>query len=104
MNNSPGTAKNLFDSLGKGFQTIKWPLLALGIILLYSFIFAPGFFHISIKNGHLVGSLIDILKRASPRLIVALGMTVVIATWGIDVSVGSVAAIAGALGHGSAKS
>jgi simple sugar transport system permease protein len=50
-----------------------------------------------VKNGHLVGSLIDILKRASPRLIVALGMTVVIATWGIDISVGSVAAIAGSL-------
>ncbi len=97
MNNSSRTDKNLFEGLGKGFQSIKWPLLALGIILLYAFIFTPGFFHISIKNGHLAGSLIDILKRASPRLIVALGMTVVIATWGIDVSVGSVAAIAGAL-------
>ncbi len=97
MNNSPGTDKRLFKELGKGFQSIKWPLLALGVILLYAFIFTPGFFHISIKNGHLVGSLVDILKRASPRLIVALGMTVVIATWGIDVSVGSVAAIAGSL-------
>jgi len=97
MNSSQKTEKNLFNRLWQGFQSIKWPLLALGVILLYAFIFTPGFSHISIKNGHLVGSLIDILKRASPRLIVALGMTVVIATWGIDISVGSVAAIAGSL-------
>ncbi|PID56867.1 sugar ABC transporter permease [candidate division KSB3 bacterium] len=82
---------------GSGVQSVKWPLLALSAILLYAFIFTPGFFKISITNGHLAGSLIDILKRASPRLIVALGMTMVIATSGIDVSVGSVAAIAGSL-------
>lgn len=97
MNKRQRSGKNFFENLRQGFQSVKWPLLALGVILLYAFIFTPGFFHISIKNGHLVGSLIDILKRASPRLIVALGMTVVIATWGIDVSVGSVAAIAGSL-------
>ena len=97
MNRSRKAETNCLNNPGQGFQSVKWPLLALGVILLYAFMFTPGFFHISIKNGHLVGSLIDILKRASPRLIVALGMTMVIATWGIDVSVGSVAAIAGSL-------
>ncbi len=97
MNDSRNTENTLLHSLAQGFQSVKWPLLALGVILLYAFIFTPGFFNITIKNGHLTGSLIDILKRGSPRLIVALGMTMVIATSGIDVSVGSVAAIAGAL-------
>jgi simple sugar transport system permease protein len=80
-----------------GIRTIQWPLIALVIILLFNFFFTPGFFELEIKDGRLTGSLMDLLKRASPRLIIALGMTLVIATEGIDVSVGSIAAIAGAL-------
>ena len=38
----------------------------------------------------------QILRRAAPTLLVALGMTLVIATRGIDLSVGAVAAISGA--------
>ena len=37
----------------------------------------------------LYGSLIDVLNRASPLALVALGMTLVIATRGIDLSVGA---------------
>ena len=80
-----------------GIRSIQWPLVALGIILLFNLIFTRGFFEISIHDGRLVGSLMDMLKRASPRIIIALGMTLVIATGGIDVSVGSIAAIAGSL-------
>jgi simple sugar transport system permease protein len=83
--------------LAAGIKSIQWPLIALGMILLFNLIFTEGFFEISIQNGRLVGSLMDLLKRAAPRLIVALGMTLVIATGGIDISVGSIAAIAGAL-------
>lgn len=43
------------------------------------------------------GSVIDILNRAMPLLIISLGMTLVIAKEGIDISVGSVLAISGAL-------
>ncbi len=43
------------------------------------------------------GSLIDILNRASPLALVALGMTPVIATRGVDVSVGAVVAICAAV-------
>jgi ribose/xylose/arabinose/galactoside ABC-type transport system permease subunit len=43
----------------------------------------------------LFGSVIDILNRASPLIIISLGLTLVIALEGIDISVGSVLAIAG---------
>lgn len=41
--------------------------------------------------------MIDILNRGTPILIIALGMTLVIAKEGIDISVGSVLAIAASL-------
>jgi galactofuranose transport system permease protein len=49
------------------------------------------------QDGHLYGTLIDILRFGAPLMLVALGMTVVIATGGIDLSVGAVVAISGAL-------
>jgi hypothetical protein len=55
----------------------------------------PGFFALTWRDGHLYGSVIDILNRAAPVMLVALGMTVVIATRGIDISVGAVVAISG---------
>jgi len=81
----------------RSLNPIVWPLLALAVILLFNLIFTHGFFSITVKGGHLFGSLIDILKRAAPTMIIALGMTLVIATGGIDISVGSVAAIAGSM-------
>ncbi len=73
------------------------PLAALAVLLLIDFIAIPGFFHLEIKDGHLYGSLIDILNRAAPLMLAALGMTLVIATRGIDISVGAVVAISAAL-------
>jgi len=75
---------------------IFWPLVALVLLLLINFIIIPGFFHITVKNGHLFGSLIDILNRVIPLLVIAIGMTLVIAMEGIDISVGSVLAITAA--------
>jgi ribose/xylose/arabinose/galactoside ABC-type transport system permease subunit len=57
----------------------------------------PGFLSLRLQDGHLYGSLVDILKNGAPTLLIALGMTLVIATRGIDLSVGAVAAIAGAV-------
>lgn len=76
---------------------LVWPLIALGLLLAFNFIFSPGFFHIEIKDGHLYGSLIDILNRAAPLMLIVIGMTLVMATGGIDISVGAVVAISGAL-------
>jgi ribose/xylose/arabinose/galactoside ABC-type transport system permease subunit len=81
----------------KAISRIIWPLVALAIILLFNLLFTPRFFHIEIKDGHLFGSLVDILKRAAPVMIISIGMTLVIATKGIDISVGSTIAIAGAI-------
>ncbi len=71
-------------------------LAALVLILVVNTIIAPGFLDISFQNGRLYGSLIDILVRAAPVAILAVGMTLVIATRGIDLSVGAVMAISGA--------
>lgn len=74
-----------------------WALVALVAILLYNAFFTPTFFHLEVKEGHLYGSLVDILQRGSPVMLVSLGMTLILATGGVDLSVGAVMAIAGSL-------
>lgn len=70
------------------------PVLALLLILLFDAIFIPGFFRIQVRNGDLYGRVIDIMRNASTVMVLAIGMTLVIATGGIDLSVGAVMAIA----------
>jgi galactofuranose transport system permease protein len=72
---------------------ILWSLVALACLLLFNLFFTPHFFRIEIREGHLYGNLIDILKNGAPIMLLAIGMTLVIATRGIDISVGSVVAI-----------
>jgi len=74
-----------------------WPVAALVVLLLGNFVISPAFFAVQFREGHLYGSLIDILRFGAPLILVALGMTLVIATGGIDLSVGSVVAISGAI-------
>ncbi|AZS38078.1 Inner membrane ABC transporter permease protein YtfT [Microbacterium lemovicicum] len=76
---------------------IFWPIVMLAVLFAINVVAFPGFFSISFRDGNLYGSLIDILRNGAPTLIVAIGMTVVIATRGIDLSVGAVAAISGAV-------
>ena len=76
---------------------LLWPVLALVALLILNVVVTPSFFSIRLQDGHLYGSLIDILRNGAPTLLIALGMTLVIATRGIDLSVGAVAAIAGAV-------
>ena len=85
--------KKFLDALG----ALKWPFLSLILILAFNGLFTPGFFHLEIKDGHFYGSLVDVIYRSSPIVLLALGMTLVIATGGVDLSVGSVAAVAGAV-------
>jgi galactofuranose transport system permease protein len=70
-----------------------WPIVALMALLLFNLFMTPGFFTIQMKDGHLYGSLFDILNHATPLILISLGMTVVIATQGIDISVGAIIAI-----------
>ncbi len=71
----------------------------MGLIFLFALnlAFSPGFFRVSVLDGRLYGTLIDILHQGSDIILLAIGMTLVIATGGVDLSVGSVMAIAGAL-------
>jgi galactofuranose transport system permease protein len=74
-----------------------WPVLALVALLAVNTAVRPNFLSVSILDGHLFGSPIDILRNCAPLMLVALGMSLVIATRGIDLSVGAVVAIAGAV-------
>jgi ribose/xylose/arabinose/galactoside ABC-type transport system permease subunit len=76
---------------------LLWPLVTLALILAVNASLNPGLWHLQWRDGHLYGSLIDIVNRAAPLAIVALGLTLVIATRGIDISVGAVVAISGAV-------
>jgi ribose/xylose/arabinose/galactoside ABC-type transport system permease subunit len=71
-----------------------WPLVAL---LLLNLAVTPSFFAVRVQDGRLYGSLVDILHNGAPLALTALGMTLVIATRGIDLSVGAVVAISGAV-------
>jgi galactofuranose transport system permease protein len=71
-----------------------FPLVALFLILLFDLIFIPGFFNIENRDGNLHGSLVDILRNGSTVMLLAIGMTLVIATGGVDLSVGATMAIA----------
>ena len=74
-----------------------WPLLGLVALVLLNAVHDPGFLKITVLEGRLYGVPIDILVQGSRTMLVALGMTLVIATGGVDLSVGSVVAITGAV-------
>ena len=59
------------------------PVVALAVLLLFNAFFTDGFLQISMtEDGHLYGRIIDILNRSCSLVILALGMTFVIATSG----------------------
>ena len=72
-------------------------LIALAALVALVTAFYPAFLNVSFHDGRLVGPLIDVLKRAAPVALLATGMTLVIATKGIDLSVGTIMAICGAV-------
>lgn len=82
---------------GLGRSRIFWPLVVLSLMLVFNLTTNIHFFSITVRDGHLYGSLIDVLNRAAPLMIISMGLTLVIATAGIDISVGSVVAIAGSM-------
>ncbi|WP_438481359.1 ABC transporter permease [Oleiharenicola lentus] len=93
--------------LKREVRVVTWPLAGLLALVVLNAIFDPAFLKITLLDGHLYGVPVDIFTQASRTMLVALGMTLVIATGGVDLSVGSVVAIAGAVcavllqsGHG----
>jgi simple sugar transport system permease protein len=67
------------------------------LVMLIDTAIFPSFFDVRLVDGHLTGSFVDVLIRGGPVALLALGMAGVIATRGIDLSVGAVMAIAGAV-------
>ena len=74
-----------------------WPAAALLALVVINSIARPRFLKITMRDGELYGALIDILRNSAPLMLVALGMTIVIATRGIDLSVGAIMAVSGAV-------
>ncbi len=91
-------AKNLdFSSLMR--SKITWAVIAECLILIVCLVVRPDFFSISYQPSvkMLYGSLIDILNRSAEITIISMGMTLVIALGGADLSVGALVAVAGAM-------
>lgn len=76
-----------------------WGIVAIIVLLALNLLKDPAYLAISINpnNGNLVGNLVDILRASAPIMMIALGMALVIATAGIDLSVGSLMVVAGAV-------
>ena len=63
------------------------PIVCLIAVLLLNVIRTPDFFNVSIRNGVLYGYIVDVINRASELVILAIGMTLVTAASGGQVSV-----------------
>ena len=72
-----------------GFLRLHGGVVALIVLLLFNVLFTPNFFQLQ--------TLFVNISQVATIAIVAMGMTLVIATGGIDLSVGAVMALAGAL-------
>jgi galactofuranose transport system permease protein len=78
-------------------KRVFWTVGALALLLLFNQFFTPGFFNIQLLNGHFYGSRIDVLNQGAKVMLLSLGMVLVIATGGVDLSVGAVMAISAAV-------
>ncbi|HUQ11710.1 MAG TPA: ABC transporter permease [Steroidobacteraceae bacterium] len=78
-------------------HSLAWPAVTLILLLGLNAVMNPGFLALAWRDGHLYGSLVDILNRAAPLALVSAGMTLVIAARGLDISVGAVVAISAAV-------
>ncbi|CAN3700639.1 Fructose import permease protein FruF [Microbacterium sp. MM2322] len=87
-------------SVLKSLLRTPWFWGVIGIVLLLSLnvIKDPTYLAVGINptTQQLSGNLLDILRISAPIIMIALGMTFVIATKGIDLSVGSIMAVGGA--------
>lgn len=76
-----------------------WGIVGIVLLLIVNMIKDPTYLAIGVNptTGLLTGNVLDILRVAAPIIMIALGMTFVIATEGIDLSVGSMMAVGGAV-------
>lgn len=85
-------AKKLLSS------NLTWSVVAFLVLIIICTISDPTFLQLSwnTNTGGLAGPLITMLQESARYLMIATGMTLVISTAGIDLSVGSVMAVSGA--------
>ena len=76
-----------------------WGLVGIALLLVVNTVKDPAYLGISVNptTGLLTGNVLDILRVSAPIIMISLGMTFVIATEGIDLSVGSMMAVGGAV-------
>ena len=80
-----------------GWQAF-WPIMILLGILIFNIVITGGsFLEMKIVDHHLYGRIIDIIRNGSKLMLLSIGLTLVLATGGTDISVGSVMAISGAV-------
>ena len=79
-------------------SNLTWSIVAFILLVIICTIFQHDFLALSWNSntGGLAGPLITMLQESARYLMIATGMTLVISTAGIDLSVGSVMAVAGA--------
>ncbi len=76
-----------------------WASIGILVLLAVNTIKDPNYLQVAANptTGMMTGNLLDILRISAPIILIALGMTFVIATEGIDLSVGSMMAVGGAV-------
>ncbi len=76
-----------------------WGIVGITLLLLINTLKDPTYLALGVNpnTGLLTGNLLDIVRVSAPIIMIALGMTFVIATEGIDLSVGSMMAVGGAV-------
>ncbi|AJY45214.1 ABC transporter permease [Martelella endophytica] len=84
-----------------GLKRIIPQLITLAFLVALVSLFFPTFLQVDYSAGRFVGPVVDVLKRGAPVALLAIGMTLVVATRGIDLSVGTVIAITGAVAASS---
>lgn len=92
-----GSARGIVSTIVH--QPYIWAIVTLLLLLVINLVKDPGYLGVSVNGttGNLSGNPIDILRASAPIMMIAVGMTLVIATRGIDLSVGSVMAVSGAV-------
>lgn len=96
MNARSGLAGQIGDVVKSQYF---WGIIAILLLLAINLAKDPSYLTIEYNDstGALVGNLVDILRAAAPILMIAVGMCLVIATAGIDLSVGSIMVVSGAV-------
>ncbi|MCB9846339.1 MAG: ABC transporter permease [Phycisphaeraceae bacterium] len=82
---------------GRTAPRVWWPLIALAALTGFNLLWTDGFARLGLDDGVLRGPVVDVVRNAAPLVIIAVGMALVIATAGVDLSVGSTLAMAGAV-------